>query len=602
MLGVIIAGVVLIFIFFGMVAGALSGIGEEMEGDKVEIEENSILHLKLNQPIVDQAENNPFASINIGGMDDQGQRALKDVLDQIKNAKEDENIKGIYLDLSGIPAGYATLSEVRDGLVDFKSSGKWIVSYGEMYSQKGYYMASVADEIYMYPEGGLDLRGLRAELMFFKGTLDKLGVEAQILRPANNKYKSAVEPFFRENMSDANRAQTQQFLESIWSELVADMSEARGVSEAQLNSIADSLYVTMISASKRAKELNLVDGLKHPDEVTALLKEKVEVEDDDDFHLVSFGKYLEAKEGKKSGFQFDFGKDKKKDKDEDKEDHVAVIYATGAIAGGKGGTDNIGSDGLSKTIREARKDSSVKAIVLRVNSPGGSALASDVILREVELAKAEKPVIVSMGDVAASGGYYISCKADKIFASENTITGSIGVFGMLPNMEEFFKEKMGITVDRVTTNAYSDMGSTLRPLTDFEWDNLNASVDETYRTFLGLVAEGRGMTVEEVDAIGQGRVWSGTDAKANGLVDEIGGLEEAIAYALEQAGLEDDAVEEYPKGGDPFEEFMKELTGDAKVNMVKEHLGEHYTYYEYLKVISTLEGVQMRLPFIMEVK
>lgn len=579
-------GFFIIFIFFIVVIASISG-GDDKG---FEAKENSLLRITLNNKVVDNATNGLLDNIEIPGMDNDKKMGLNDIIESLKRAKKDDNIKGIYLDLSSISIGLGTLEEIRNSILDFKESGKWVIAYSEFYSHASYYIASAADEIYLYPEGELDFRGLKAELMFFKGALEKLDIEPQIIRGSNNKFKSAMEPFMYEKMSDANREQTMTYLNSIWGHILKGISDARGVSVADLNMIADSI---LIQSTADAVSYKLVDKAMYKDEMLALLREKLEIEEDDDINTANFGKYINFKDPEKELKQ-KLGKD-----DGDK---IAVIYATGSIESGNGDDETIGSERISKAIRKARLDSTVKAVVLRVNSPGGSALASDVMWREMVLCKEKKPVIVSMGDVAASGGYYIACPADRIFANPTTITGSIGVFGVLPYTGNFFKNKLGITTDRAKTNAHADMASPFRRLDDFEFSTIQKGVDKIYLQFTTKVAEGRGMTQTEVDEIGQGRVWTGIDALEIGLIDEFGGLSAAIDYAAKSAELEDYDVRTFPKDKDPLEEIILELKGESKSYFAKQALGSNYKYYEQLNNISTMEGFQMRLPYVIDIR
>lgn len=589
LLGVFVAGIIVIILFFVMLIGTMAG-GASMFGkqDKEsKVKDNSVLHIKLNKPIVERTSDNPFDNFDFGSFSSNKPLGMHDILKSIEKAKTDDRIKGIYLDLSSISAGFATIQEIRNALLDFKESEKWIVSYSEVYSQGAYYIASVADEIYLYPEGGLDFRGLRSEIVFFKGMLEKLEIEAQIIRGRNNKFKSAVEPFMLDKMSDANRAQTEKYVGALWAQVLKGISEERGISVEKLTEIADSMY---IRNPKDALEYKMVDKLIYKDEMLALLREKLEIEEKDEINTAALSKYFKAKDPN----------DKGKKEDETK-DRIAVVYAAGNIISGENSEGNMGSETTSKALREARLDSTVKAIVFRINSGGGSALASDVMWREAVLASEAKPLIVSMGDVAASGGYYIACAADKIYASPTTITGSIGVFGILPNCKDFFKNKLGITFDVVKTNTYSDLGTISRALTPAEYNIIQESVEEIYDSFMQKVADGRGMTLDEVDQIGQGRVWSGTDALEIGLIDELGGLKDAIAEAAEMAGLEDYELMEFPKRKGPFEEFFKELIGEAEARMLKAQLGSNYKYYQYAKSLSEMDAIQARLPYLIEI-
>ncbi len=575
MLGFLIMSILIFFIFLGMIT-SIAGMMDEKE---TEVAENTLLHIKLNTPIIDRTSKDPFSDFDFASMEPTKSIGLNDVIKNLDKASRDPNIKGIYLDLSSIQSGMATIEEVRKALMDFKKSGKFILAYSDSYSQGAYYLATTADEIFINPEGMVDFRGLSAELMFFKGTIEKLDAEMQIIR--HGKYKSAVEPFMLDKMSDENREQMNAIIDGIWDEIVTAISVSRNISVADLNKAADELALW---DADNALKLHFIDGIKYKDEIIADLKQKLSVEEDDDIKTVSLGKYTNAA---------DPGKERP-----DRKNRVAVIYAIGEIISGEGSDEIIGSDRISKAIRKARKDEKVKAIVMRVNSPGGSALASDVILREVKLAAAEKPFIVSMGNVAASGGYYIACAADKIYADPTTITGSIGVLGMIPNLEETMKNKLGITFDYVRSNENASMMTVNRPLTQYQKDVILVAIEDVYNTFVNHVAEGRDMTWEAVDAIGQGRVWVGSDALKIGLVDELGGLDKAIAHAVAEAGLETWTIKEYPVQKDPYEEIFKEMFGSASVNaQIKAELGENYKLYQYLKYWQEAKGIQARMPF-----
>ena len=588
--GTIISMFLFFLIFIIVIGGAISAAFSDLDqSNKVtSVEDNTVLHIELNEPIVDRGPDDQF-NFNLGIFNAISPIGLNQILSNIEKAKTDDRVPGIFLDMSFVSAGMATVDEIRNALIDFKTSGKWIVSYSEVYSQKAYYLASVADEIYVYPEGVVDFRGLNVGVTFFKGTLDKLDIEAQIIRGSNNKFKSAVEPFIMDEMSQANRAQTEKWLGAIWTNMKSGISKARNISEADLQAMVDEYQ---IQRAPDAVAKGLVSGAMYYDELIDVLKEKTETESDKDLKSVTLRKYIKASKPGTKGFDF-------------KKSKIAIIYASGAINSGEGMDDGIGSETFAKAIREARRDSSVKAIVLRVNSPGGSALASDVIWRETMLAKQAKPLVVSMGDVAASGGYYISAAADKIFAMPNTITGSIGVFGMLPNMKGFFNKKLGITFDGVKTGDFADFGEVSRPLTGAEYAILQNSVDKTYETFLSRVSEGREMSTQKIDSIGQGRVWSGTDAMGIGLIDEYGGLEAAIAEAAKLAGLEDYARKEYPKRKDPFEKLFEDFGMNIKKSFVSSQLGddaELIKYFEEIKELKNMRGIQARVPYLIDVK
>lgn len=573
------AGYILVWIIIGTIMmSIIASIAAFAKKTTVVIDDDSVLMMKLDQPIPDRTSENPFGDFNFSSMDAKKSHGLDNILKVISKASEDNNVKGVFLDLTDIPAGIATLEDIRNALLEFKKSGKFIYAYSEEYSQRAYYLASVADKVYLNPQGSLTFKGLAAELMFLKGTMEKLEVDVQIIR--HGKFKSAIEPFVLDKMSEANREQYQRLLDGIWKQMLEGISAERKLSTIELTKIADSM---MIQTAEDAVKYKLVDKLVYRDELLDELRVKIGEDKDDDISFITPSKYLKTKEGKQH-----LGTGRKE---------IALIYAIGPIGSGEGDEENIGSDRISKAIRDARSDSSVSAIVLRVNSPGGSALASEVIWREVVLAQKTKPVVVSMGDVAASGGYYIACGATKIYAQPNTLTGSIGVFGVIPNMEKFFKNKLGITFDVVKTNKYSDYVTVNRALQPYETKVLTGQIENIYQVFIGHVAEGRKMTKAQVDSIGQGRVWNGVDAKRIGLVDELGGITQAIEAAAKLAGIEKYKINSYPKYKDPFTQIFEDLMNEAETSQIKEALGENYVYYEYLQNIKSQKGIQARLPF-----
>ena len=563
-------GVFSIIIIFSIVASS----GDSKE---VQLDEPHVLRLELNGAIQDRVEEMPFDLSEITGQD-VNILGLNDILANIKKAKTDENIKGIYIEIGMISAGFATREEIRNALLDFKESGKFITTYSEIYTQGSYYLASVADHICMYPEGGMELRGLNGTVTFYTNALKKMGIEPQVIR--HGKFKSAVEPYMLTEMSDENRDQIETYMGSIWEHFLKNVASDRELTRDRLNEIADNLE---IQTTDDALRLGLIDSLFYRDQFQNHLANLMEQENYDDINFVSLKKYNKVKN--------------ENARDKFKKEKVAVIYAQGEIQSGEGSETVIGSERISKAIRKARKDEKVKAIVLRVNSPGGSALASDVIWREMKLANEEKPVVVSMGDVAASGGYYIACASDKIYASPNTITGSIGVFGIMPNIEELMTDKIGITFDNVKTNKFADLGSVNRPLTQEEYDIIQKGVVDVYDTFTLKVAEGRDMSQENVDDIGQGRVWSGTNAMDINLIDEYGGLEAAVAGAAELAELEDYRIYELPEQKDPFQELLEQLEDDMQTSWIKYQLGDQYKYYKTIQDIKHLKGVQARMPY-----
>ncbi len=563
-------GVFSIIIIFSILAA--SGDSKEVQLDKP-----YVLRLELNGEIQDRVEEMPFDLSEITGQD-VNILGLNDILANIKKAKTDENIKGIYIEIGMISAGFATREEIRNALLDFKESGKFITTYSEIYTQGSYYLASVADYICMYPEGGMELRGLNSTIPFFTNALKKMGIEPQVIR--HGKFKSAVEPFMLTEMSDENREQIETYMGSIWEHFLKNVASDRELTRDRLNEMAENLE---IQTTEDAVRLGLVDSLFYRDQFQNHLANLMEQENYDDINFVSLKKYNKVKN--------------ENARDKFKKEKVAVIYAQGEIQSGEGSETVIGSERISKAIRKARKDEKVKAIVLRVNSPGGSALASDVIWREMKLANEEKPVVVSMGDVAASGGYYIACASDKIYASPNTITGSIGVFGLLMSFEELYTDKIGLTFDQVKTNKFADLGSVNRPLTQEEYDIIQKGVVDVYNTFTSKVAEGRDMSQENVDDIGQGRVWSGSNAMDINLIDEYGGLLAAVAGAAELAELEDYRIYELPEQKDPFQELIEQLEEDIQTSWMKHQLGDQYKYYKTIQDIKHLKGVQARMPY-----
>ena len=584
-LGTLIALVINFFIKVGVVSSMISNLSKTEEM-KTTVKPNSVLYMKLDYEIPDRSIDDPFGGINFRSMESKDATGMTEILHNIEHAKTDPNIKGIYMELSSIPTSTATLQEIRDKLIKFKESGKFIVTYGENYSQSAYYMASVADKIFLNPEGALDLHGMASQIMFYKHLLDKLDIEMQIVRGPNNRFKSAVEPYFLDKMSEANREQMDKLLGTVWGQILMGISESRNISVDQLNQIADNLE-TMFNAQK-ALDYGLVDNLYYKDQVLDELKGLTG--SNKDINAIGNANYAKSY------------KDKNTSKNE-----VAVIYAMGEINDGKGNEDQgIYSENLSKTIRKAREDENVKAIVLRVNSPGGSAVASAIIGRELDLTKEVKPVIISMGNYAASGGYWISAKGDYIFADPTTLTGSIGVFGTFPNMQGFLNDKIGLTFDVAKTNENADFGSMSQPLTEFQYKKLQEMVVKTYDDFTKRVAEGRGLTQAYVDSIGQGRVWAGADAINLGLVDQLGDMEDAIAYAAQKAELGNDfKVTAWPKQKDFFTRMMESMNGNNTDKLdaaMKQKLGVYYNYFQGLENLQKNTGIQARLPFDMVIE
>ncbi len=574
MLGFFLTLLLVFFMTFVMIATFASMASR----DTVAIGKNSVLHLELTTEIIDRGGRNPFESFDFMSLSLSKAIGLNELLDQIKRAKEDENIEGIFLDISAIPAGWSTIHEIRQALDDFRESGKFVISYGEIYMQSAYYLGSVADEMYLHPEGIIDFRGINSELLFLKNMLDRLGIDPQVIR--HGEFKSAGEPLFREDMSPENREQILSYISAIWNNVIGDIATSRGLTINHLTEVADGLKTRNALI---AKEYDMIDGIAYRDEIKNILRQRLEIGEDDDINLVSTEKYSKAPRPK--SMQIPRTRDR-----------IAVVYATGNIISGEGSERVIGSDRIASAIREARLDKNVKAIVFRINSPGGSALASDVILREVQLASEVKPVVATMGDVAASGGYYIACAADWILANPTTITGSIGVFGMVPNMQGFFNDKLGITFDNVKTNRFADLGSVSRPLTNAERQIIQESIGQVYDTFIGHVAKGRNLPLNVVDELGRGRVWSGVEAKQNGLIDDFGGLETAIRKAAELAEIEEYRIKEYPIRKDFLTQLMEEF-GGIKTRVIKKELGEAYKYYQALQEVEQMTGILTRLPY-----
>ena len=579
MLGFLLSGILLIVIFIALVSSAISNAGKEE--DEVSVKENSVLHIEFGQEIVDRASKNPLENFDFISFKPNESTGLDKILENLEKAASDTKIKGIFLDITNVPAGIATVEEIRNALIEFKKSKKFIVAYSEIYTQKTYYLTSVADKIYLNPQGAIEIKGLGGEIMFYKGALEKLEIEPQIIR--HGKFKSAVEPYMLDKMSDANREQTHTFINSIWQQIISGIAKERKISTASIQEMADNM---LVQSPEDALKYKLVDKLLYRDEVTAELKGRLGVAEKDKLALVDFSSYFNTPTIRK----YDLATPK-----------IAVIYATGAIESGEGDDKTIGSERISKAIAEARKDEKVKAIVLRVNSPGGSALASDVIWREVVLAKKVKPVVVSMGDVAASGGYYIACAANKIYASPNTITGSIGVFGVMFNGQKFLNNKLGITIDTVKTGKHSDLGSIYRPLTADERAVIQQEVEHVYDVFTKKVAEGRKKTQAEIDSIGQGRVWSGTDAMKIGLIDAFGGLNDAIADAAKMAKLDKYRIYSLPKQKSTLESLFKKTTESEETRVMERELGLAYKYYKNLQDVLKSQGIQARLPYSIDI-
>ena len=580
-----IVGLVLFSVLGFLLLAGIAGAAARA-GDHKETASNSVLELKLNQPLAERGRESKFSNFG-GGNSTTGLVELKEA---IGRAKGDSDIKGILLNLEIVQGGMASLEEVRNALLDFKKSGKFVVAYHEVCSEKSFYLSSVANEIYLHPQGTLEFNGLSSEVMFYKRLFAKAGIEPYIFRVGS--FKSAVEPFFRESFSDSARYQTVSFLNSINGYMIGEVAKTRGIAPARLKVISDSM---LVHNAPDALRLHLVTKLGYFDEVQDYMRGKLGLAKDKKPSLVSLSDYADSndaneKEGNTSG------------------NRIAVIYAEGDIVTGKGSEDNIGSTKFAEAIRKARLDDKVKAVVLRINSPGGSSLASDIIYREVALTKKVKPIIASMSDVAASGGYYIAMACDTIVAHPNTITGSIGVFGVLPNIQPLLADKLGITVDRVTTGKFSDLPTITRPLSDFEKKVLQGEVENIYADFTTKAAKGRHMPVERLRRLASGRVWSGLEAKNNGLVDVLGDYQDALKIAAARAHLKADdyKVQRLPRQKSSFEALFSMFGSDeaeaAKTKAMKAELGPLYPAYAQYQQLMQMRGVQAKLPYVLDIK
>lgn len=560
---------------------SFSGIGK---AKGLSVDDKSVLHMTLKGQIGEKAKSN----FDPGSMQMNYTLGLADILHGLEAAKTEENVKGVYIEIDALSCGFATAKEIRDAINDFEESGKFVVAYnsGEVISHLEYYIASAANENYGFPTSNMQFLGLGAELSFFKNALDNLDIEMQVIRGSDNDFKSAVEPFFRSNMSDSSRVQIETYLSGLWGDYRKDIAADRKVSARLLDSIAENALIQDVTDAVGFK---LIDATKYRDEVIQLLSDKVELDEDSELELLSFSKYSKKR----------FNQNQTLAKEDDP--NVAVILAEGGVS--KSG-DGLTSDEICKLFIEARNNETVKTVVFRINSPGGSALASDEIWREVKLTNEVKPVIVSMGDVAASGGYYIAAPATAIFAEPTTITGSIGVFGVIPFTGKMLENKLGLTFDRASTNKHSIM-TTNRKLTEDEMTLIQKGVDDIYDLFKTRVAEGRGMTKEAVNVVGRGRVWTGRDAKRIGLVDELGGLKNAIAYAADKAGIEEVKTLYYPLiKVDPFAELLEQIgeESETQVSIPSTELPNAVIkYYEQLKALEDVQGMQMRLPYEVEI-
>jgi protease-4 len=573
LLALIVFTILGVMVLIGLAASASSS-------DKPVIGTDAVLVLDLSKPYKETVQENPFASLATDG--DFEIPSLFEMVRLIEHAKKDANVKGIYILASSNANGFAASEEIRKALLDFRKSKKFVVAYGETITQKGYSVANVAQKIFVHPQGGLEWAGFSSNLLFLKGMLDKLEIKPQIFYAG--KFKSATEPLRETQMTDANRLQTSVWLGDLYNQFLYQTAAARNLDTALIRSLA---VEGKIQTAADAVKYNLIDGLKYDDQVKNEITGRLNLAVNSKINFIYFGEYAKSVTLNESAAS----------------EKIAIIYASGDIISGTGTDEQVASDDYKELIRKARLDKSVKAIVLRVNSPGGSALASDVIWREVSLAKKEKPVIVSMGDVAASGGYYIACNANKVFANASTITGSIGVFSIVPNIESFLKNKIGITTDRVRTGPFADMGSMDRALTEPEKKFFQASTDSIYNTFKSRVSEGRKRNMEYVDSIAQGRVWTGTRGMSVGLVDEIGTLSDAIKAAASMAKISSYRLKEYPEKKNILEQLFNNYKRTVSVRLIESELGaDQLRMMQQVKKVKAMVGVpQTALPYTITV-
>jgi protease IV len=558
------------------------GIVASLAPDKEKIEENSVLRLNLDKRIIERETGDLFTQFSRPfAASEPGTVGLLELRQAIKEAAKNDKIKGIYLYLNDVNAGFASLEELRAELENFKKSKKFIVAYSDSYSEGAYYLGSVADQIYLPPAGLLEFNGLNVELLFFKNLLDKLGIEPAVFKVGT--FKSAVEPIISEKMSEANRLQTRELLNSIYGNILARVSSSRKIPVQELENISDSL---LIRTAEDALKYKLITAIGYRNDVDNYLLKQLKIDKTSKINFVNPHDLITSD---------DF---EELDEEGNGKDKIAVVYAVGDIIDGKGDDRTIGSETLCKDLREAREDSSVKAVVLRINSPGGSALASDVIWNEVLATSKVKPVIASMSDLAASGGYYIAAGCDTIVANPSTITGSIGVFGILFNSQKFLNDKLGITTDREQTGPYADLGSFTRPITAIERRIIQQEVENIYGRFLTVVAEGRKVDTAFVNQVGQGRVWSGTTAKDKKLVDLHAGLDKAIEIAAQRAKIKKYKIVYLPEQGNQFlKQLLNDMSDESADQYIRTHAGDYYPYIKSLQDLNKRQGVQTRIPF-----
>ena len=573
-LGALTAMIVFFFLTIFLVGGIVSGLSEDK---KVVVDDNSVLHLELDAQINELQQENPLAGLPLPGADVR-KIGLLNLKQAIEHAKDDDKIKGIYLEVSQPMAGFSSLEEIRQSLADFRKSGKWVVAYNETMSEGAYYLSSVADQVFLNPQGEVEFNGLTVTVGFYKKLFDKLQVHPQIFRVG--EFKSAVEPFLLEKMSPENRLQLTELANSIYDHMLAKISESRNIEKQRLEEISDQMLVKNAQATV---DLGLVDSLLYRDQFLAVMRDKLNVDEDDDIKMVTYNRYRKSFSTYKSS-----------------KNEIAVIVAEGTIMPGDGNQNDevIGADKFVEEIRKARQDDDIKAIVLRVNSPGGEFKASDMMWREIGLASDAKPVIASMSDYAASGGYYLAMGCDTIVAQPHTITGSIGIFGIMFDLSDFFGDKLGITFDEVRTGEFGDTYTVTRPLTQVEKNFIQKNLEEYYEVFTSKAAEGRNVAQEEIQKVASGRVWTGQQALDRKLVDVLGGFDDAVKIAAEKAGVSDDyKVRFYPAPKNFLEELLTNLEENTEAKLMKQELGEMHYWYKHVKKIRQYQGAQARMPF-----
>lgn len=575
MLGYVLAALFFLIIGIWVIVSLASGV----KNKPVEISDNSVLKIDLNLPIQERAEPNPFSEAEWLNGEPGNSLGLKDILQAISKAKKDARIKGIYLNIPYFPSGYGTLGEIRQALKDFKTSGKFIYAYAESYSKGGYFISSVADKVWLNPSGELLFNGMYSESIFMKKAFEKIGVKMNVFRGKENIYKSAVEPLMLDAMSEESKTQTRRYLDLIYADIIKEISESRKINKDSIYAIGDKM---LIRNAYLAKNHHFIDDVMYEDQVFSEIRKKTGQTEKDKINWIILKKYIRAIANEDETYH---------------KEKIAVIYAPGEIVSGRGNMDETGSERMLEGLRKAREDERVKAVVLRINSPGGSALASEVIWREVKLTAAKKPLVVSMGDVAASGGYYIAAPAKFIFAEPQTLTGSIGIFGAMPDISGLMKDKLGITSDGVKLGQYSDFGKLDRAMSPDEKYIIQTEIDRMYEVFLSRVAEGRKLSRDHVHQVARGRVWMAADAKENQLIDAIGGFDMAIAKAASLANLKNYSLLHLPKMEDPWENIMKILGEEARTRLLAPEIKELLPHLSLYAKIKNWHPIQARMPY-----